>query len=389
MKRLFPILLVACFIWVSSAAAFPAEQPVSMRHDAAPGELRVLFVNVGKADAALLQYDDKAFLIDTGAKVSAPALMGALNLFGVDKLDGVFLTHADSDHAGGLDALATNFPVETLYSSVFSENKKNGKNKIEGLARDLSLSQIELEANDKVPFSEGVCFQVLGPLVFDDRDGNDNSLVLKVTFFGRTLLFMGDAQFAGEEKLLQSGADLRADVLKAGNHGNPDAISEAFAAAVSPRYTVISTDTKVDEDSANERVLAALRHSDILLTQDFAVGVLVTILNDGAILIGDPPKPRIPSGAAITGVDLNTQTVTVRNDDADEDISGFMILSQRGNEVFMFPEGTVMQSGQSVTVSTEPGADHLWQGEAKVWHQEKQDSALLYDRFGNLLSKWN
>ena len=389
MKRLFPILLITCFIWVSSAAAFPAEQPVSMRHDADPGELRVLFINVGKADAALLQYDDKAFLIDTGGKPSAPVLIGALNLFGADKLDGVFLTHADSDHAGGLDALATNFPVETLYSSVFSENKKNGKNKIEDFARDLSLSHIELEANDKVPFSKDVYFQVLGPLVFDDQDGNDNSLVFKLTLFGRTLLFMGDAQFAGEEKLLQSGADLRADVLKTGNHGNPDATSEAFAAAVSPRYAVISTDTKVDEDSANERVLAALRHSDVFLTQDFAVGVLVTVLKDGTILIGDPPRPRILSGAAITGVDRNTQTVTVKNDGADEDISGFMILSQRGNEVFVFPEGVVLQSGQSVTVSAEPGADHLWQGEDKVWHQEKQDSAFLYDRFGNLLSKWD
>ena len=90
------------------------------------------------------------------------------------------------------------------------------------MAKKLSIPHIELEAGDTVELVPNVEFDVLGPLEYNKDDDNDNSLVLKLSINGKTFLFTGDMQFAEEKTLLEAGVDLSADVLKVGNHGNPD-----------------------------------------------------------------------------------------------------------------------------------------------------------------------
>ena len=358
-------------------------------HENAPDELSVLFINVGKADAALLRCNGKAWLIDTGSKASVPALLGALALFHVKALEGVFLTHGHSDHTGGMEALAGYIPIRTLYSSVFSQDKKNGENRIDELARDLQLTQRKLSAGSNIALTQDVFLEVLGPVMENPEDDNDNSLVLKLRANGRTLLFAGDMQQTGEYALLRSGAALSADILKVGNHGNPDATSDAFAAAVSPGYAVISTDTLEDRDSANERVLSALGEAQVFITQSYACGVLMTLRTDGSIEVSYPALPKAPANILVQGVNRDTQTLTIKNMGPDADISGFIIMSARGSEVFVFPDGSHLRSGQLARVSTRPGADYLWPQVSGVWHRQKEDSALLFDRFGLLLSRYD
>ncbi len=351
-------------------------------------ELRVLFLNVGRADATLVLAAGKAWLIDTGEKSSVPQLLRGLHVYGVEALDGVFLTHTHGDHIGGMGTLAQNFPIGTLYSAEISENKKGGGNKIDELAQEFSLNHRKLRAGDGVDITPDVRFEVLGPLVYNDQDDNDNSLVLRLRMNGRTLLFTGDMQFAEEATLMQAGADLKADILKVANHGNPDATSDAFAAAVLPQYAVIPTDTSVDEDSANPRVTAALAGATVLVTQDYACGALITVGADGSIAIANPEAPHTGARMTITKIDKDAQTVTIRNDGEGMDISGFFLLSQKGSEVFMFPKGAHLNAGQTVTVSGEGGGgDYEWVNDSKVWNTKKEDVGVLYDRYGNELAR--
>ncbi len=351
-------------------------------------ELRVLFLNMGRADATLVLAAGKAWLIDTGEKSSAPQLLRGLHVYGVEALDGVFLTHTHGDHTGGMETLAQNFPIGTLYSAEISENKKDGGNKIDELAQEFSLNHRKLRAGDGMDIAPGVRFEVLGPLVYNDQDDNDNSLVLRLRMNGRTLLFTGDMQFAEEATLLQAGADLKADILKVANHGNPDATSDAFAAAVSPRYAVIPTDTSADEDSANARVQAALGGATVLITQDYACGALLTVRADGAIAVANPEVPHTGARMTITKIDKDAQTVTIHNNGKGMDISGFFLLSQKGSEVFVFPKGAYLGTGQIVTISgAGGGGDYEWAGDSKVWNTKKEDVGVLYDRYGNELAR--
>ena len=250
---------------------------------ASDGDIRILFINVGKADAALLSAGDSHYLIDTGTKDSAEALLAALEAMQVKTLDGVFLTHTHSDHIGGMERLAENIPVTMLYHAEFTELTKKGVNKFERFSEELGIPHTALAAGDVLTLGGGVTAEVIGPLYPNTEDDNDQSLVLMVQANGRKILLTGDMQFAEEATLLSAGKDVSADVLKVGNHGNPDATSDSFAAAVSPSVAIISTDTSEDTDSANERVLAALEGAELCITQDASLGILVTISADGAI----------------------------------------------------------------------------------------------------------
>jgi beta-lactamase superfamily II metal-dependent hydrolase len=97
---------------------------------------------------------------------------------------------------------------------------------------------------DRWATDDGVSLAVLSPCgaLFADgkNDVNENSVVVMLAYRAFRMLFMGDAGFQAEERLLESGADLRAAVLKVGHHGSAYSSAPGFIAAVSPRYALIS-----------------------------------------------------------------------------------------------------------------------------------------------------
>ena len=240
------------------------------------------FINVGKADAALVRVGKSYYLIDTGTKASYPALKASLGKIGVTELEAVFITHAHDDHIGGLKKLAEDFEIGMIYGAQLALPNKSGENKTVKRANKSELPCTLLNAGDTV---DGL-FTVLGPVVLNEDDDNDNSLVLMFEVNGVKALFTGDMQFAEELTLLSASTPVKADILKVGNHGNPDATSDEFGAAVSPRYAVISTDTAEDADSANPRVYAALGTAEIYVTEAAADNIVMSISAGGDITPG-------------------------------------------------------------------------------------------------------
>lgn len=346
----------------------------------------ILFVNVGKADAAILRFGETTVLIDTGSPESVPQLLAGLNALNVTKIDAVFITHSHSDHLGGLDALSANYDIPIVYSPFYSEADKNGEGKIVKRAEKLALPHRELQAGDVVPITSDTSFAVLGPLSRNEEDDNDNSLVLQFSYGGKTFLFVGDMQFAEEQQIIASGASLKSDVLKVGNHGNPDATGDDFATLVSPALAVISTDTAVDANSANPRVAAALSTAQIAITQDYPIGVLLTLSQDGSISLHNPAREAGASGVVVSDFDVASQSVTLTNNGtAPADLSGMILFSVRSDAALLFPVGTSLGAGETLVVAA--GEEISFSGEDKPLSKKKDNTVMLYDRFGSLVSK--
>ncbi|MEA4870096.1 MAG: MBL fold metallo-hydrolase [Christensenella sp.] len=366
-------------------AASPAEQPLPALLPA-DNAFAILFVNVGKADAAILRFGTHTVLIDTGSKDSAPQLLAGLNALRVTQIDAVFITHSHSDHLGGLDALASNYDIPMVYSPFFSETDKNGTGKIVKRAEKLRLAHKELKAGDRVPVADGVSFSVLGPLELNEQDDNDNSLVLQFSYGNRTYLFTGDMQFAEEQTLIDSGVRLQSDVLKVGNHGNPDATGEDFAALVSPSIAIISTNTGEDTDSANPRVYSALSMANLSVTQNFPLGILLTPDGAGGIALSNPAREAAPVSVSVAQIDVDRQSVSLSNSGTGAaDLSGCILFSARSGAALRFPQGTILHAGESLTIGA--GEALSFVNEEKPLNKKKSNTIRLFSPLGILISE--
>lgn len=269
-RKVIPLLLSFLFLlYCLPAAAVEGEDTPVMT---------LYSINVRKADAHLLRCGGSAYLVDTGTKESADKLLEVLRAEGIDRLDGVILTHTHDDHCGGLKALLqSGIAVDHIYASGYYNKKKHPAEKA------LKKTDREVEyllSGDELPL-DGGSLKVLGPLEHDEEKENNNSLVLLASGGGGTILLTGDMEFPEEASLIQAGLIPHADVLKIGNHGESDATSNQLLAAVSPSVAVISTNTQDEPDTPSRRVMALLNSLPLQVyqTQESKNGVLISLKN--------------------------------------------------------------------------------------------------------------
>ena len=250
---------------------------------AAEPEVRALFINVGKADAALYLLGDKRFLVDTGTKDSYDQLERALDALDVSRLDGVLVTHTDKDHAGGLKKLLkSDIQVDALYAGALHSEKSTEDHPVYKAAKKHEMAVTWLAAGDVVDLGNGCAFHVLGPLTRDAEKENNNSLVLRLVTPQGDMLLTGDMELEEEAELLAQGLISQAEVLKVAHHGEDDATGRAFVLLARPQWAVISTSTAEEPDTPDPKILARLWevNASVAVTQEAELGVLIT-LEDG------------------------------------------------------------------------------------------------------------
>jgi len=204
------------------------------------GTLRLIIFDVGQGLAVAAQTRNHALLYDTGPDFNSDAnsgnriLIPALQGMGITQLDGLMLTHNDSDHTGGARSILQTLPTAWLSSS---------------LAADHELLPL---ANRHQPCIagqhwnwDGVTFEILHPQPADYSaikiSDNNLSCVLKISTGQHSILLSADIERAAEQKLLaQSAQKLSSTLLVVPHHGSKTSSTEAFVAAVHPQYAVIT-----------------------------------------------------------------------------------------------------------------------------------------------------
>ena len=194
--------------------------------------LHVHVIDVGKADAILLESPDANVLVDCGTAEAAEDVLRYLAARGIDRLDAVWISHPDDDHCGGLPAVLQTVPADAVVESPVGES-------ISGMTALPQAVPLRRAAVGERYAYGAMIFEVLGPLQ-DYAESNNDSTVFRLQYDGFTMLFCGDMEAQAERDLLAGGAALRADVLKVAHHGSDTSTSAALLEAVQPRCAVIS-----------------------------------------------------------------------------------------------------------------------------------------------------
>ncbi|HSZ16647.1 MAG TPA: ComEC/Rec2 family competence protein [Terracidiphilus sp.] len=237
--------------WVAlalAAGSVVAPRPIDHPRTA----LLVEAIDVGQGDSLLLiTPDGKTMLVDGGGFGGGPrqaaqdfdmgeeVVSPALWARGIRHLDVVALSHAHSDHMGGLPAVLRSFhptqlwvgnnPPVASYEALLTE------------AGQLGVAVRSLRTGDTLSLGDANV-QVLAPFRDyqpDVEPGNNDSLVLHVAYGATSVLLEGDAEAPIEQAMLGE-AGLQSTLLKVGHHGSVTSTQPEFLARVAPQWAVIS-----------------------------------------------------------------------------------------------------------------------------------------------------
>jgi competence protein ComEC len=248
------------------------------RSDAAQeSRLRIDFLDVGQGDAALITLpDNTTLLIDGGGRRAIVKSKNAgasdedesgrgdeneaeydrrtigerivseyLWWRGLDRVDYLLATHADTDHIEGLNPVASNFRVRAALVAPMSAAHQRDPDFVEFM-QTLAARRIPshtIAAGDVLRLG-GATLEVLHPPALgmkQSNSSNNNSVVIRLSYGKRRFLFTGDIERAGEMTLLRGNQErLAADVVKVAHHGSRTSSTNEFVRESHPALAVIS-----------------------------------------------------------------------------------------------------------------------------------------------------
>ncbi|MEO5802885.1 MAG: ComEC/Rec2 family competence protein [Verrucomicrobiota bacterium] len=241
-RRFFTILLMITAVLVIAGR---------WRSELRTVKITVLPLNGGDAVFVDCPGRNNDLLIDCGNKKSFEFILKPfLRAQGVNRLQTVLLTHGDLKHVGGLKSIQDNFSVLKILTSPVATKSTTYREILSELKNEPDRWQT-VRAGDALG-----AWTVLHPQSSDQfPQADDKAVVLRGTFFGKTILLLSDLGRPGQKALLERTNSLAADFVISGLPAQTEPLCNQIVEAIQPRLILI-TDT---EFPATERASRKIR----------------------------------------------------------------------------------------------------------------------------------
>lgn len=207
--------------------------------------IKVAMIDVGQGQSIYIRSGKSDILYDGGStdvsEIGKYRIVPFLKASGVDELELVIVSHLDADHYNGIEQILEDglIKIECLMLPFLEEPDESYLELIK-LAKQKGVSIQMTEAGDNFKVEE-TQFRIFHPTAeYKAESKNDASLVMHMQYKDFTMLFTGDVEHAGEERMLQEEVLMDVDVLQVAHHGSNSSSMESFLQKVSPETALIS-----------------------------------------------------------------------------------------------------------------------------------------------------
>jgi competence protein ComEC len=284
------VLLAMRLPWPARLLGLPMLLPVLLWQGTRPaaGQFELLAADIGQGNAVIVRTAAHTLVYDSGPRYSADndaghrVLVPLLRALG-ERVDMLVISHRDSDHSGGAAAVLAMQPQAAFASSIEDSHELQALRKA---SRCLAGQRWQWD---------GIAFEFLHPVPADYETANKPnalSCVLRVSNGAQTALLVGDIEQPQEARLVAQGAPLKADVLLVPHHGSKTSSSEAFLAAVQPRWALVQASYRNRFGHPAQPVAARYRDHGIALVDSAHCGAAQWSSADAAQLHCQREKDR-------------------------------------------------------------------------------------------------
>jgi len=268
-ERLHRRLAWAALLLAALAAVAP--RPIDHPRNA----LLMEAIDVGQGDSLLLiTPDGKTLLVDGGGFGGGPrqapqdfdigeeVVSQTLWSRGIRRLDAAALSHAHSDHMGGLPAVLRNFHPGELW--VGNNPRVGAYNALLDEAASFHVRVRSFHAGDTLTLGS-TRITALAPFPGykpGPEPTNNDSLVLHMAYGATSVMLEGDAEAPVEQAMLAESG-LASTLLKVGHHGSVTSTRPEFLARVAPHWAVISCGLRNRYGHPRQEVLEELQAAHV------------------------------------------------------------------------------------------------------------------------------
>ena len=240
----------------------------------------VYFLDVGQSDCTIIKCDDEVLLIDTGTLNQVYTIRKSLYTLEIDEIDYMIISHQHDDHMSGAIKLIEHYKVDNIMMPKLSDI-----NFVDSLTYMNLINMIGENDVNPIAIESGYSFElgsakveVLAPLK-QDKELNNMSAIIKVTYGENSFIFQGDSEEKIENQLLNFNIDVSADLIKIGHHGSKTSTNETYLNEVDPDFAIISCGSDNSYGHPNKNILNKL--------EDHGITTYVTALDGNIVATSD------------------------------------------------------------------------------------------------------